>query len=126
MNIFFDVDYTLIAFDGSLRPYVHEVFAKIRKEGHTIFIWSGTGLRWEIVNRHNLNQYIATCYRKPIADYRKGLVRLGVDIAPDFVVDDDRGIVEEFGGVVVFPYAEDPKDNEMRRVYEEIQKRSSG
>src|SRR4029079_3749145 len=34
MNIFFDVDNTIITWDVKLRPGVHEVFARLREDGH--------------------------------------------------------------------------------------------
>ncbi|MCH8194833.1 MAG: HAD hydrolase family protein [Chloroflexi bacterium] len=121
MNVFFDVDYTLIADDGSLRPYVHEVFQKIKDDGHNIYIWSGVGIRWEVVNRHNLRQYIETCYLKPLSDYKETLIELGVDVMPDFVIDDHSGVPLAFGGVVVRPYyTRNETDEELLRVYDEL------
>ncbi|MCH7552416.1 MAG: HAD hydrolase family protein [Chloroflexi bacterium] len=121
MNVFFDVDYTLIADDGSLRPYVHEVFQKIKDDGHNIYIWSGVGIRWEVVNRHNLREYIETCYLKPLSDYKEALIDLGVDVMPDFVIDDHSGVAIAFGGVTVKPYyTRNPDDEEILRVYEEL------
>ncbi|MCH8189975.1 MAG: hypothetical protein IIC80_01330 [Chloroflexi bacterium] len=121
MNVFFDVDYTLIADDGSLRPHVHEVFQKIKDDGHDIYIWSGVGIRWEVVNRHNLRQYIETCYLKPLSDYKETLIELGVDVMPDFVIDDHSGVPLAFGGVVVRPYyTRNETDEELLRVYDEL------
>ena len=121
MKIFFDVDYTLIADDGSLRPHVHEVFQKIKDDGHDIYIWSGVGIRWEVVNRHNLRQYIETCYLKPLSDYKETLIELGVDVMPDFVIDDHSGVPLAFGGVVVRPYyTRNETDEELLRVYDEL------
>lgn len=121
MNVFFDVDYTLIADDGSLRPHVHEVFGKIVEDGHNIYIWSGVGIRWEVVNRHDLGQYIQTCYLKPLSDYKETLTELGVDVLPEFVIDDHSGIVMALGGVVVKPYyTRNPDDEEILRVYNEL------
>ncbi len=121
MNIFFDVDYTLIADDGTLRPFVHDIFQKIKADGHKIYIWSGVGIRWEVVNRHNLRQFIETCYLKPLSDYKNTLVELGVDLIPDFAIDDHSGVVMAFGGVVVKPYyTPNQNDQELLRVYEAI------
>ena len=118
MNVFFDVDYTLIADDGSLRPHVHEVFQKIKDDGHTIYIWSGVGIRWEVVNRHDLRQYIETCYLKPLSDYKETLIELGADVMPDFVIDDYPEVVSAFGGVWVPPYFfKRSFDEEMNRIY---------
>ena len=94
MNIFFDVDDTLIAFDGSLRPHVYEVFQKLLDDGHDIYIWSGVGLRWEIIERHKLRPYIQDCFVKPTANYRKGLEILGIPVHPDFCVDDHPELIK--------------------------------
>ncbi len=123
MNVLFDVDYTLIAEDGSLRPFVRETFEKIKQDGHKIYIWSGVGIRWEVVRRHDLKSFIETCYLKPLSDYRETLIELGVDIVPDFCIDDHSGVVLAFTGVVVKPYyTKNPADEEMHRVYDELKK----
>lgn len=123
MNVFFDVDYTLIAEDGSLRPLVRETFEKIKQDGHKIYIWSGVGIRWEVVRRHDLKGFIETCYLKPLSDYRETLIELGVDIVPDFCIDDHSGVVLAFSGVAVKPYyTKNLADEEMNRVYAELKK----
>ena len=43
MNIFFDVDYTILGLDNSLRPETKEVFQRLVDEGHLVYIWSGRG-----------------------------------------------------------------------------------
>jgi len=49
LNVFFDVDNTLIMWDGKLRNHTQEVFEKLREDGHTIFVWSGVGIRkWDM------------------------------------------------------------------------------
>ena len=119
MNVFFDVDYTLIADDGSLRPHVKEVFHQIKQDGHNIYIWSGVGIRWEVVNRHELGEFIETCYLKPLSDHKNTLIDLGVKVMPDFVIDDHSGVVMAFGGVVIKPYyTKNPHDQELLRVYD--------
>ncbi len=40
MNIFFDMDYTLLAVDGSLRPKVREVLQRLKDDGHQLYVWS--------------------------------------------------------------------------------------
>ncbi|MBI4498293.1 MAG: hypothetical protein HY689_10375 [Chloroflexi bacterium] len=118
LNIFFDVDYTLIGYDGSLRPHVREVFEQIKADGHTIYIWSGMGVRWEVVDRHGLRPYVSGCYTKPLADHHHWLGRLGVPVTPDFCVDDHQEIIDAFGGVRIRPYEfPDRYDREMQRVY---------
>lgn len=124
MNIFFDVDYTIIGYMGDLRPQVREVFTQLKADGHTIYIWSGVGLRTEVVKQHQLQDFISGLYIKPTWDYANQLPKLGVPMVPDFVVDDHVGVVNAFGGVCVRrfdggPYDKD--DAEMQRVYQAIQ-----
>ena len=49
LNIFFDVDYTILGLDNSLRPGTREVFQKMVDDGHHAHVWSGMGERWEVV-----------------------------------------------------------------------------
>ncbi len=121
MNIFFDVDSTLIARDGSLRPFVPQVFERLIAEGHRIYVWSGVGLRWEVVERHGLQSYISGVFVKPLYDHHNSLHLLGILVNPDFCVDDHAEIIGAFGGVTVWPYEEpDPLDREMERVYQMV------
>ncbi|MBI2867515.1 MAG: hypothetical protein HYX97_04185 [Chloroflexi bacterium] len=127
MRVFFDVDNTILAWDNSLRPLVREVFQRLNADGHSVFIWSGVGLRWEVVRTHQLEQYIVTCYVKPLDRYHESLTSLGITTTPDFVVDDHPGIVEAFSGYLVSPYYfTNPHDQEMLRVYEAVATRSNG
>lgn len=121
MNVFFDVDYTLITWDYRLRPHVKDVFARLRAEGHTIYIWSGMGLRWEVVERFALHDLIETCYAKPLYDHHARLPELGVPLVPDYVIDDHIEIVEAFGGYHIPPPGTPlDADDEMLRVEEAI------
>ena len=104
MNVFFDVDFTLIAVDGTLRPHVKEVFSKIKEAGHKIYIWSGAGIRWEVVKQHELTDLIETCYLKPLSDYRQKAIEFGVDVVPDYCIDDHSEVVRAFGGFVIGTY----------------------
>lgn len=123
MKIFFDVDYTIISFEGRLRPHVHDVFEKLKDDGHDIYIWSGVGLRHEVIERYELGKYVSGVYWKPREDYRARMVELGVDIEPDYIIDDDYGIVQELGGFMIKAYSySSPSDREMWTVYDEIQK----
>jgi len=125
MNIFFDVDATILGgFDGSLRPGVVELFERLRAEGHTIYIWSGVGLRWEEIDRHGLRPLIETCFHKPRYDHHAQMDVLGVTVWPDFVVDDHTEVVQAFGGITVYPfYYFDERDRDMERVYAAIARR---
>lgn len=122
MNIFFDVDYTVITWDVKLRPGVHEVFSRLRDEGHTIYLWSGVGPRWEVVRRFNLHEHVANCFWKPLYDHHKRMAEMGVDVMPDFVIDDHVEIVEAFPGTQIKePAMPLHTDTEMWRVYDTIQ-----
>ena len=118
LNIFFDMDYTILAVDGSLRPGTREVFAQLVADGHRLFVWSGVGIRTSDVRRHSLEEYVDGVFKKPIQDFESGLVAFGVTPRPDFVIDDCPQIVDAFGGVLVRPYFfRAPEDNEMELVY---------
>ena len=121
MNIFFDVDYTILAVDGNLRPGTRDVFERLVEEGHKVFIWSGVGIRTADVSRHGLEDLVAGVYQKPLEDFEAGLQTFDVPVRPDFVVDDYAEIVEAFGGMRVRPYFfSSPEDREMERVYDAI------
>ena len=123
MNIFFDVDHTLIDSDNRLRPGVRELFERLRADGHTIYLWSGIGARWEIVAAYGLGDLVAGCYEKPLYHYEAMLGPLGIPVRPDFVVDDHPHLVHAFSGCVVTPYrTPDPSDAEMERVYQEVRR----
>jgi hypothetical protein len=122
MNVFFDVDDTIIcSLDGSLRPMVREVFDQILADGHTIYVWSGMGIRWPDVDKHGLRRYVSECWVKPLSDHRQSLATLGVLVEPDFVVDDHKEVVDVFGGYNVRAYSGyDPSDREMGAAYEKL------
>ena len=94
VNIFFDVDNTIITWDVKLRPGVHEVFTRLREDGHTIYLWSGMGPRWEVVQRFDLHEH---------------------------VIDDHVEIIHAFtGSHVPEPMLPLDRDKVMWRVYDEI------
>jgi len=123
VNIFFDVDDTLITWDVKLRPGVVEVFDQLRRDGHDIYLWSGYGPRWEVIRRYEaMRPHILDCFWKPLYDHHQRLGELGVPFAPDYVVDDHFQIVEAFGGSLVEPAGKRFfEDREMERVYANIQ-----
>jgi haloacid dehalogenase-like hydrolase len=104
MNIFFDVDETLIAYDGSLRPGARSVFERLVSDGHHVYVWSGRGIRTSDVHRTGLGDLVSGIYQKPLSDFKAGLARCGIPALPDFVIDDYPGIVEFFGGLCIRPY----------------------
>ena len=118
MNLFFDVDYTILGVDGSLRPRTKETFSKLKGDGHDLYIWSGVGVRTYEVEKHDLAEYVSGVYRKPLEDFEEGLRLIGIPVQPDLVVDDYPEIVEVFGGVNIKPYYFARRiDEEMDRVY---------
>ena len=122
MNIFFDVDYTLITWDVKLRPGVLEVFERLRADGHTIYLWSGVGPRWEIVNRFELHDHVTDCFWKPLYDHHARMVELGVTVSPDYVIDDHQEIIDAFVGTTIKePAMPLHTDRELWRVYDDIQ-----
>ena len=88
MNIFFDVDYTILGLDNSLRPDTKEIFQRLVDEGHLVYIWSGQGERWEVVRKFGLEPLVSGVYEKPLSDFFNRLGGLGVPVVPDFVIDD--------------------------------------
>ena len=104
MNIFFDVDQTILGMDNSLRPGVRETMAALTEMGHRVYVWSGMGIRRATVQRHKLENLVSGLYQKPLYDYLERLEELGVPIMPDFVADDDPQVVSAFGGLWVPPY----------------------
>ena len=122
MNIFFDVDYTLITWDVKLRPGVREVFEMLRADGHIIYLWSGVGPRWEIVNRFELHDHVTDCFWKPLYDHHARMVELGVTVSPDDVIDDHQEIIDAFVGTTIKePAMPLHTDRELWRVYDDIQ-----
>jgi hypothetical protein len=122
MNIFFDVDFTLITWDYRLRPHVREVFQRLNDEGHTVYLWSGVGKRWEVVEQFALHDLIADCFEKPLYRHVERLDELGVTVRPDFVIDDHAEPVAAFGGAVIRPpHTPLDEDEEMLRIYAAIQ-----
>lgn len=121
MNVFFDMDYTILGMDGSLRPGTIEVFEQLVAQGHDVYVWSGIGVRWEEVRQSGLEPLVKGVYRKPLSDFRAGLDRYGIPVTPDFVIDDYPGIVQFFGGVCIKEYvSRHQKDEEMYAVLAQI------
>jgi hypothetical protein len=119
LNIFFDVDNTLIMWNGRLRNHTRHVFEQLREAGHTIYIWSGVGIRRWDMKRHELDEFVEDYFIKPLEDHHARLEPLGVPLVPDYVIDDHKTVVDAFGG---FHISDMPKqdDRELLDVLEEI------
>jgi hypothetical protein len=131
MHIFFDVDYTILGRDSTLRPGTHEVFTRLREDGHHVYVWSGEGERWGVVRKHGLEELVHGVYGKPLQDYERRLAEFGVPVVPDFVIDDYPGIVRAFGGVCISDYVgrnfgDGHDDRELEIVYEIIRVHAAG
>jgi hypothetical protein len=122
MNIFFDMDDTIIASDdSSLRPRVREVFERLRTDGHAVYIWSAMGKRWSEIDQHGLRELVTDAFHKPMNNFQRALKWKDIDVQPDFVVDDFPEILREFPGCTIKPYQmADPSDREMENVYLKI------
>ena len=127
MNVFFDVDYTLISYGGALRPHVKDVFQALVDDGHRIYIWSGVGLRHQVIQFHGLSEFVSGVYMKPLEDHHRALEKLGVEVEPEFVIDDHKQVVDAFGGMHSVPYwYASAEDTEMLRAYSMIKEASEG
>ena len=118
MNIFFDMDYTLLGLDGSLRPNSREVMQRLKDDGHTIYVWSGNGIRWPEVWRFGLETLVTDCFVKPMDNLAEAVEQKRGPIRPDFVIDDYQEVPAALCGVCVSPYTyNNGKDDEMEHVY---------
>ena len=118
MKIFFDVDYTILGLDDTLRPGTVDTFQRLKDDGHDIYIWSGMGQRWEVVEKHNLTPLVSGVYEQPTHHFHERLSELSVPFEPEFVIDDYPEVVAAFGGVWVPPYFfKRSFDQEMDRIY---------
>jgi len=104
MNIFFDVDYTILGIDGSLRPGTIDAFKNIKNQGHNIYIWSGVGIRTYEISKHQLESFVSGVFRKPLKNFVLEIKKMGIPVNPDFVIDDYPEIVKQFGGIHIKPY----------------------
>jgi hypothetical protein len=121
LNIFFDVDYTILAMDGSLRPRTHEVFQEIKDRSHDLYIWSGVGLRHAEVRQHKLEPYVSDIFVKPLGKFETALTTFRIPVTPDFVIDDYPEIVYAFGGFAVKAYyLPNQLDRELDKVLQAI------
>lgn len=123
-SVFFDVDDTLLTWNHRLRPFAREVIGEISAIGCPVYLWSGTGVRWEVVHAHDLRAYVRGCYVKPLSRHRERLQQLQIPCEPDHVVDDDDEIVRVFGGThVEAPLEPLCEDKELLRVIPDLRMR---
>ncbi|MSP21459.1 MAG: hypothetical protein EXR66_00270 [Dehalococcoidia bacterium] len=125
LNVFFDVDNTLIMWNGKLRNHTREVFEHLQEAGHTIYIWSGVGIRRWDMRRHELDHFVKDYFIKPLDDHHARLGSLGVTVLPDFVIDDHKTVVDAFGGYHISDVAK-PDDAELLEVLRQIHAMANG
>ncbi|MEE8442252.1 MAG: HAD family hydrolase [Dehalococcoidia bacterium] len=118
MNIFFDMDYTLLGIDDTLRPGAREVMQRLKDEGHVLYVWSGNGIRWTEVRHHGLEPLVTDCFVKPLSNYAEATEKMKLPVKPDLVIDDYPEVPTAMGGIWVRPYLySNNSDDEMERVY---------
>jgi phosphoglycolate phosphatase-like HAD superfamily hydrolase len=116
LNIFYDVDHTLVFIDQSghtLRPGAHESMRRLKAAGHGVFVWSAGGKEYveRTVEKHGLQEWVDGCFDKDPK----------VQPKPDFIIDDDWFLVEKYGGHLVSQYkVVDQDDRELLEALERL------
>ncbi len=126
LNVFFDVDYTLIMADGRLRNHTEEVFSRLKQAGHAIYIWSGVGIRRFDMRLHGLDGYVDDYFVKPLYRYRERLDEMDVHVMPDYVIDDHSQVVAAFDHGYHIPDIARRDDRELLYILEEIEALARG
>jgi hypothetical protein len=121
LNVFFDVDYTLVMWDGRLRNHAHEVFTRLTEAGHSIYIWSGVGIRRWDMRRHGLDEFVTDYFVKPLWSYKERLGEFNVTVMPDFVIDDHKSVVDDFDGGYHIPDVAEKDDRHLLEVLAAIE-----
>ena len=112
MNVFFDVQGTLVS-GGVPRPHAREVFLEIESLGHHVYLWSSAGGAYAARAAELLNlEDIAYGYFSKTDP---------IPVTVDFVVDDQPGIVRQYGGYEIIPFTGNPDDEELQRVIQKLE-----
>jgi len=129
MNIFFDIDDTLIA-PGTrkLRPWSQWCVKHLRDAGHIIYLWSHGGKKNCKDVAIKLQVPPSKCFAKPgwdnFENHKHIIDNLGALISIDLCIDDDPQDMPAFyPGMTVLPYCADftpEQDKEMLRVLDSI------
>ncbi|GIW16862.1 MAG: hypothetical protein KatS3mg064_0019 [Tepidiforma sp.] len=69
VNIFFDVDQTLVHIDqhtNALRPGAREAMQRLKAAGHRVYVWSAAGLAHveRVVHLHGLSEWVDGMFDK--------------------------------------------------------------
>ena len=118
MNVFFDVQGTLLTMEEVPRPRARETFLRLKGSGHDLYLWSSGGAGYAATAADLLG----------VADLVSGYFdkRQEPDVSVDFAVDDDASVVEAHGGYRVKPFDGDPHDEELLRAAEAVEAPGSG
>ena len=113
MNVFFDVQGTLLTMEEVPRPRAREAFLMLKEAGHDLSLWSSGGAAYAAAAAERLGvaDLVSGCFGK----------RREPGVPVDFVVDDDRSMVEAHGGYRISPFDGDPKDEELMRVTQAVE-----
>ena len=112
MNVFFDVQGTLLTMEEVPRPRAREAFLMIKEGGHDLYLWSsgGAGYAAGAADLLGVADLVSGCFGK----------RREPGVPVDFAVDDDVSVVEAHGGYHITPFDGDPYDEELLRAAEAI------
>ena len=112
MNVFFDVQGTLLTMEEVPRPRAREAFLMLKEKGHDLYLWSsgGAGYAGAAAELLGVADLVSGCFDK----------RQEPDVPVDFAVDDDASVVEAHGGYRIEPFDGDPHDEELLRAAEAI------
>src|ERR671926_301093 len=105
MDIFLDVQGTLLTEDSDRRPHVREFFLKLSDMGHHVYLWStaGDGYAAHAARVLGVDDVVRGCFGKR---------SVPEDITVDFVVDDQPSWVEGHGGLLMNSQDGEPGDQE--------------
>ena len=112
MNVFFDVQGTLLTMEEAPRPRAREAFQMLRASGHEVYLWSsgGAGYAATAADLLGVTDLVSGCFGK----------RQEPGVPVDFAVDDDTSVVEAHGGYRIKPFDGDPGDEELMRAAKAI------
>ena len=112
MNVFFDVQGTLLTMEEVPRPRAREAFLTLTASGHDLYLWSsgGAGYAATAADLLGVADLVSGCFGK----------RTEPGVPVDFAVDDDASVVEAHGGYRIAPFDGDPHDEELLRAAEAV------
>lgn len=107
MNIFFDIQGTLVS-GGRPRPHTRDVFLRLLEMGHHVYLWSSGGSAYaaSAARLLGVEDLVFGCFGKAAPP----------PVTVDFVVDDQPGVAEQYGGYTVSAFAGDPGDRDLLSV----------